>query len=311
MAELLKDVIRDEDIIKTDEGLVFNPYNSFNNEIKLSDVQFILEKYGIPPRIYNFLLYKRAFIHRSYTKRPEFENLQQNIKIVERPIDCLPLSTKSNERLEFLGDGILECVTKYILYRRFPKEQEGFMTRLRTKIENGETLSELANLLEFNKYALIANNIEQGGGRDKNINIFEDCFEAFIGALYLESSFDTCKKFIISLIQEEVDISGLLYKETNFKDLLLQYYHKMKWEDPEYGLEETIGPDENGKKIFKMYVKGYTKDDDDEIIWTKIGRGSGSSKKKGEQEAAKQALLYYDVINENSDDESDEYEVIS
>jgi dsRNA-specific ribonuclease len=84
----------------------------------------------------------------------------------------------------------------------------------------------------------------------------------------------------------------------------------MKWEDPEYGLTETIGPDENGKKIFKMYVKGYTKDGND-TVWTKIGRGIGSSKKKGEQEAAKNALLYYDVINENSDEESDEYEEIN
>ena len=74
--------IRDEDIIKTDEGLIFNPYNSQNSEIRLSDVQSILTKYGIPPKVYNMELYRRAFVHRSYTKRPEFENIQQNIKIV-------------------------------------------------------------------------------------------------------------------------------------------------------------------------------------------------------------------------------------
>jgi dsRNA-specific ribonuclease len=121
-------IIRDEDIIKTEEGLIFNPYNPLNIEIRLSDVQSILTKYGIPPDVHNMELYRRAFIHRSYTKRSEFENTQQKIKIVERPHDCLPLSTKSNERLEFLGDGVLECVTKYVLYRRFPKSNEGFMT---------------------------------------------------------------------------------------------------------------------------------------------------------------------------------------
>ena len=99
-------LLRDDDIIKTDEGLIFNPYNSLNVEIRLSDVQSILLKYGLPAdKIFNMELYRRAFIHRSYTKRPEFENLQQNITIVERPSDCMPLSTKSNENLEFLGDG--------------------------------------------------------------------------------------------------------------------------------------------------------------------------------------------------------------
>ena len=121
-------LIHDDDLIKSEEGLIFNPYNSLNVEITLNDVQSILTKYSIPAKIYNMELYRRAFIHRSYTKRPAYENIEQNIKIMEKPNDCLPLSTKSNERLEFLGDGILELVTKYYLYRRFPKENEGFMT---------------------------------------------------------------------------------------------------------------------------------------------------------------------------------------
>ena len=62
-------------------------------------------------------LYKRAFIHRSYTKRPKLENEEANVTIVEKPEDCLPLKTKSNERLEFIGDGVLECITKYYLYK--------------------------------------------------------------------------------------------------------------------------------------------------------------------------------------------------
>jgi len=108
-------IIKDDDIIKTDEGLIFNPYNPLNTEITLNNVQSILTRYGIPSTIFNFELYRRAFVHRSYTKRPAFENATQNITIVEKPTDCLPLSTKSNERLEFLGDGVLECVTKYYL----------------------------------------------------------------------------------------------------------------------------------------------------------------------------------------------------
>ena len=68
----------DDDIIKTDDGLIFNPFNPYNVEITLSEVQSILEKYGIPPKVHNMNLYKRAFVHRSYTKRPNFENIQPN-----------------------------------------------------------------------------------------------------------------------------------------------------------------------------------------------------------------------------------------
>jgi ribonuclease-3 len=130
----------DDDVIKTEDGLIFNPFNPLNTEITLNEIQCILTKYGIPPKIYNTELYRRAFVHRSYTKRPEFENLQQKIKIVEKPANCLPLSTKHNESLEFLGDGVLELVTKYYLYRRFPKENEGFMTEKKIAIVKNEAI---------------------------------------------------------------------------------------------------------------------------------------------------------------------------
>ena len=72
--------------------------------------------FDAPGKVFNVQLYRRAFVHRSYTKHPEAENKEQNIIIEEQPEDCLPLKTKSNERLEFLGDGVLECITKYYLY---------------------------------------------------------------------------------------------------------------------------------------------------------------------------------------------------
>jgi len=118
----------DEDIHENENGLIFNPYNPINKEITNNTIQNILNKYGINHKITNFELYRRAFIHKSYTKRPFLENQSLNITILEKPLNALPLSSKSNERLEFLGDGVLECITKYYLYRRFPKADEGFMT---------------------------------------------------------------------------------------------------------------------------------------------------------------------------------------
>ena len=120
-------ITNDDNIINSEE-LVFNPYNPLNKEIQITHVQEILNNYGIFAKPFNIELYKRAFIHRSYTKKPKLENDESNIIIVEKPDDCLPLKTKSNERLEFIGDGVLECITKYYLYKRFPKADEGFMT---------------------------------------------------------------------------------------------------------------------------------------------------------------------------------------
>ena len=104
------------------ETYIFDPYNPLNNMITVSEIEQILKNYGIDVPIKNFILYKRAFVHRSYVKRPNIENQMNNIIIIEKPDNCLDLFTKSNERLEFVGDGVLECITKYYLYRRFPKE---------------------------------------------------------------------------------------------------------------------------------------------------------------------------------------------
>ena len=128
MDEEIKSLIQDGDVTKCGDTLIFNPFNSLNKEITLNDVQSILNKYGIHAKVNNLELYKRAFVHRSYTKRPAMENTAANIQIMPRPADCLELKTKSNERLEFIGDGVLELITKYYLYRSFPKSYEGFMT---------------------------------------------------------------------------------------------------------------------------------------------------------------------------------------
>lgn len=156
-----KNLLHDDDIIKSEDGLIFNPYNPLNVEITLNDIQCILTKYGLPGTVTNINLYKRAFIHRSYTKRPQIENSIQNITIVERPADCMPLHTKSNERLEFLGDGILELVTKYYLYRRFPKENEGFMTEKKIAIVKNEAIGRIALEMHLNKWFILSKHAEE------------------------------------------------------------------------------------------------------------------------------------------------------
>ena len=229
----------DDDVIKTDEGLIFNPYNQLNTEITLNHVQSILTKYGIPPKVFNMELYRRAFVHRSYLKRPEFENLQQKIKIVERPVNCMPLSTKSNERLEFLGDGVLELVTKYYLYRRFPKENEGFMTEKKIAIVKNEAIGKIALEMGLHKWLILSRNAEEKKIRT-NLKKLGCLFESFIGALFLDFNkivvtddegwfqsmfvtgpgFQMAQKFIESVFEKHIDWVALIQNDDNYKNIL-------------------------------------------------------------------------------------------
>jgi dsRNA-specific ribonuclease len=259
-------LIKDDDIIKTDEGLIFNPYNSLNTEITLNDVQYILTKYGIPSTVFNFELYRRAFIHRSYTKRPAFENLQQNITIVEKPGDCLPLSSKSNERLEFLGDGVLECVTKYYLYRRFPKADEGFMTEKKIAIVKNEAIGKIALEMGLQKWLIISRNAEEKKIRT-NLKKLGCLFESFIGALFLDFNkvqvnddegwyqnmfvtgpgFQMAQKFIENVFERHIDWIALIQNDDNYKNILQVKIQKEFKVTPHY--LEILNDIEEGYKM--------------------------------------------------------------
>jgi dsRNA-specific ribonuclease len=234
-----KEILRDDDIIKTEDGLVFNPYNSLNVKITLSEVQSILSKYGLPTTVDNIALYERAFVHRSYTKRPSFENVQQNITIVEKPSDCMPLSSKSNERLEFLGDGVLECVTKYLLYRRFPKADEGFMTEKKIAIVKNEAIGKIALEMGLYKWLIISKHAEEKKIRT-NLKKLGCLFESFIGALFLDFNkvvvkddenwfqnmfvtgpgFQMAQKFIENVFEKHIDWVALIQNDDNYKNIL-------------------------------------------------------------------------------------------
>jgi dsRNA-specific ribonuclease len=236
---ITRSLANDDDVIRTEDGLVFNPFNPLNTEITLNEIQCILTKYGIPPKIFNTELYRRAFVHRSYTKRPEFENIQQKIKIVERPPNCLPLSTKHNESLEFLGDGVLELVTKYYLYRRFPKENEGFMTEKKIAIVKNEAIGRIALEMGLHRWLILSRNAEDKKIRT-NLKKLGCLFEAFIGALFLDFNkivvsddegwfqsmfatgpgFQMAQKFIENIFEKHIDWIALIQNDDNYKNIL-------------------------------------------------------------------------------------------
>jgi dsRNA-specific ribonuclease len=219
------------------EEIVFNPYNQLNIEITLSDVQRILTKYGVPPLVNNMTLYKRAFIDESYVNQPQLQ--EQTIKIAERPDDCLPLSTKSNQRLEFLGDGVLECITKFYLYRRFRQEDEGFMTIKKIAIVKNETIGKIAQEMGLNKWLILSKNSENQGKRN-NVKKLGCLFEAFIGALFLDFNklqikdddkwfenmfvtgpgFQMAQIFIENVFEAHIDWTELIQNDHNYKKIL-------------------------------------------------------------------------------------------
>ena len=235
----MDDDIRIENGANGAEIYVFDPYNPLNKPINDFGIQQFLKTYGLDVEINNFELYKRAFIHRSYIKRPNLENEQNNIIIAPKPDDCLPLYTKSNERLEFVGDGVLECITKYYLYRRFPKENEGFMTEKKIALVKNEAIGKIAYEMGLHKWFILSKHAESKQTRT-NLKKLGCLFESFIGALFLDCNkikvndedgwfkdvfvtgpgFQLVQIFVENVFEKHVDWINLIKNDDNFKNIL-------------------------------------------------------------------------------------------
>ena len=233
------DDIRVEKSSSGTDIFVFDPYNPLNKLINVDEIQNILKNYGITANITNYTLYKRAFIHRSYIRRPHFENTQNNIVIMPQPDNCVPLFTKSNERLEFVGDGILECITKYYLYRRFPKENEGFMTEKKIALVKNEAIGKMALEMGLHKWFVISKHAEIKQTRT-NLKKLGCLFEAFIGAIFLDFNkivvndehqwfentfltgpgFQMVQVFVEKVFEKHVDWIHLIRNDDNYKNIL-------------------------------------------------------------------------------------------
>ena len=234
-----KSIAQDGDIHSCGETLVFSPFNPLNKEIDKFAIESILKRYGINSGIYNINLYRRAFVHRSYVKRPHVENLSNNISIVDKPSDCLPLKTKPNERLEFLGDGVLECIVKYYLYRRFPKENEGFMTEKKIALVKNETIGRFAYEIGLHEWYIISKHAEEKKIRT-NFKKLGCLFEAVLGALFLDFNririedehdwfngvfktgpgFQMAQVFVEGVLEKHVDWVALIESDDNYKNIL-------------------------------------------------------------------------------------------
>jgi len=282
------------------EIIKLNPFNLKNKLITKEAVIRILKEYDIEEEIHNLEYYQRAFIHKSYIKK---EN-KDDVELEEKPEDCLDLQETSNERLEYLGDAILSATVASYLYERFPNEEEGFMTRIRTKLVNGEMLGSLADKMDLNEHLVISRHVEEKCNGRNSVKILEDIFESFIGAIYLDFNetevehprldfysglgFQICQVFIISIIEKFVDFSDLILNDYNYKDQLMRYFQQKFKHTPKYKEILVEGPPNN--RSFTMCVM---KNDN-----TVLAYGKEKSKKKAEQLASKNALINMGLIEE-------------
>ena len=252
-SSLLEDDIRIEKNAQGLDAYIFDPYNPLNKLITPSEIQTILNTYGITAPHHNYELYKRAFIHRSYLRRPDLENTQNGVTIMPKPADCLALFTKSNERLEFIGDGVLECITKYVLYRRFPKENEGFMTEKKIALVKNEAIGKMALEMGLHKWTILSKHAEQKQTRT-NLKKLGCLFEAFLGAIFLDFNrisvqdehgwfqntfltgpgFQMVQIFVENVFEKHVDWINLIRNDDNYKNILQVRIQKVFKVTPDY-----------------------------------------------------------------------------
>jgi len=209
----------------------------------------------------NLKLYQTAFVHKSASKIYADGSLL------------------NNERLEFLGDAILDSIIAEYIFAIFPKKSEGFLTQLRSKIVNREMLNMLSIETGISQFVISQN---------KNCNykyIYGDAFEAFIGAIFLDKGYACTKHFVIKqVVKKHLDINELVEKETDFKSRLIEWGQKNKQEVEIICSENQISTDKLPQFVSCIKIL-------DQVIAT----GTGFSKKEAEQNAAEEALTKVEI----------------
>jgi ribonuclease-3 len=204
-------------------------------------------------------IYVEALIHRSFLEENE-------------------TFTFSNERLEFLGDSVLNLIIGEYLFNKFPNEEEGFLTKVRAKMVNRNALSLVAENLNLGELLIISSNVPKSITHNSK-SILSDALEALIGAVYLDKGIETCKKFIQTNILEPALKNGEHLIDENYKSQLLEYAQANKLSIPVYQIVSEEGPHHD--KTFTAEV----------LVGEKVlGEGKGKSKKEAEQNAAQVAL---------------------
>lgn len=184
--------------------------------------------------------------------------------------------TANNERLEFLGDAVLELTTSEFLYEKYPGYPEGELTRVRASLVCEQTLAFCTRELGLGPYLLLGKGEDMTGGRERK-SILSDALEAVIGAIYLDGGFANAKEFILKFVLNDMEHKQLFFDS---KTILQELVQGKDTGELTYHLLEESGPDHNKRFVVEACIGD-----------TAMGRGEGRTKKNAEQEAAYRALL--------------------
>ncbi len=188
---------------------------------------------------------------------------------------------ESNERLEFLGDAVLEVITTEFLFNKFPKKPEGTLTAYRSALVKTTTLAKIATKLGLGEALFMSRGEEATGGRT-NIGLLADTMEAVIGALYLDQGIEVVSTFLHAELFTEIDLilENKLYKDP--KSHLQEIVQALGFETPDYQVITEVGPDHDKEFTIQVVVG-------DKVV----ARGTGTSKQRAQQNAAEKALKKY------------------
>jgi len=222
--------------------------------------QFKTFEEGLDVRFKNPELLRQAFTHRSYLNEHREEGLEHN------------------ERLEFLGDAVLELIVTHFLYEQYPTHPEGDLTAYRAALVNAVTLSEVASEIGMNDYLLLSRGEAKDTGRARAI-LLANAIEALIGAIYLDQGYDAAKVFVEKYLFPKVEeiMQKKLWRDP--KSTLQEKAQEAEGATPYYSVVRETGPDHDKQFIVGVYVRDAL-----------LAQGSGKSKQEAEQSAARNAL---------------------
>ncbi len=284
---------------------IYNPWNPTNRVIPDSEILRILRSYGVKERPKNWNLFRQACVHRSYVDRPEGPSVNpgESVLIAARPEGCMPLCITDNETVEYVGDSILGCVIAVYLHERYPDQDEGFLTTLRTRLVNNRQLGLLAKKMGFSRWIVLSRHVEDVCNGRRNLRILGSMLEAWVGALYLDlcekdpgRAFARVQAWLIELFESQVNFCDLIAENNNFKDQLLKFYQSTYHQPPKYKEVFVEGPLHD--RTFTMGVLS----PDGEVVAIATAR----NKKVAEQEASRLALLKLGAISDETEEDHNE-----
>ena len=273
---------------ENEEKKILSIYNPTNHLITPQIITQILGICGLNYKPRDISIFQRSLTHKSYVviTNPDIE-----YEVLD---NCVELQTDHNERLEYLGDSVIGFIVSSYLFHRYDKQNEGFLTKIKTKLVRTNMLAKFSAYIGLGKHVLISKHVEDMCDGRSNERILEDTFESFVGAIFEDIyngnmdnygiAMQFCADFFVRLMEDTTDFRQLVAFDDNYKEQLLKFYHKT-WVGvhPIYHEISVDGP--TNKRIYTMGVNH-------PITGQLIGQGSSRKKSMAEQSASYEALRY-------------------